>query len=400
MRPLDDLLDCIGPVSYTHLDVYKRQTNNSTKTIAVADFNGDGRDDVVVGGYSSTSDGNAGPGYISVFLSNPDGTFQNPSTIPLPTTGPLSLAVGDFDGDGRMDVAYAPYTAQVYLLLGNGDGTLQAPTEVPSLLAGAIAAGDFNQDGRTDLADGVVLLGQAAPQGAVTISNVLSAASFQPPIESGSWVMIQGTSLANGARVWQSSDFIGLGANLPTVVDGVSVTIDGKPAFVEYISPTQINVQAPSDTSTGPVNVVVTNNGHSSAPANAQLQAVAPALFMTPQYNAVASTLPNYTPVTSTAPAMPGDMVVFWGTGFGPTTPPIPAGTVVTGAPATATLPIVTVGGLQVPVISSVLTAGTVGLYQITIQLPANVPTGAPVVQASIGGVQTLSGVTLLVGAQ
>jgi uncharacterized protein (TIGR03437 family) len=121
---------------------------------------------------------------------------------------------------------------------------------------------------------------------------------------------------------------------------------------------------------------------------------------MTPSYNAIASVLPNYTPITSSAPAMPGNMVVLWATGFGPTNPPAPAGIIVSGAPATATLPIVTVGGVQVPVISSVLTTGTVGLYQITIQLPANVPTGTPAVQASIGGVQTLSGVTLFVGAQ
>jgi uncharacterized protein (TIGR03437 family) len=51
-------------------------------------------------------------------------------------------------------------------------------------------------------------------------------------------------------------------------------------------------------------------------------------------------------------------------------------------------------------VISSVMTSGTAGLYQITVQLPSNVPTGTPAVQVSIGGVQTQSGVTLLVGAQ
>jgi uncharacterized protein (TIGR03437 family) len=97
---------------------------------------------------------------------------------------------------------------------------------------------------------------------------------------------------------------------------------------------------------------------------------------------------------------MPGDMVVLWGTGLGPTTPTVPAGMIVTGAPVTSTLPVVTVGGVQVPVVSSVLTTGTAGLYQITIQLPANVPTGNVAVIASIGGVHTQSGVTLFVGAQ
>jgi len=146
--------------------------------------------------------------------------------------------------------------------------------------------------------------------------------------------------------------------------------------------------------------VVVTNNGSISAPAAAQLQSVAPAFFMSPSSYVYASVIPGYIPVTASAPAMPGDLVVLWGTGFGPTNPPTAAGTIVTGAPATATLPIVTVGGMQVPVISSVLTTGTVGLYQITIQLPANVPTGTPAIQASINGASTQSGVTLFVGAQ
>jgi uncharacterized protein (TIGR03437 family) len=238
----------------------------------------------------------------------------------------------------------------------------------------------------------------AAPVPTPTISKVLSAASFQAPIEAGSWVMIQGTDLANDTRLWQSSDFNG--NNLPTALDGTSVTIDGIAAYVEYISPTQINVLAPADGHTGTVNIAVTNNGHASAPAQAQLQSIAPAFFMTASSNAIASLLPGYTPVTSTTPAMPGDLVVLWGTGFGPTNPAAPIGMIVSGALATSVLPVVTVGGVPVTVVSSVLTAGTAGLYQITIQLPANVPTGAPALQASIGGAQTQSSVTLLVGAR
>jgi uncharacterized protein (TIGR03437 family) len=231
-----------------------------------------------------------------------------------------------------------------------------------------------------------------------TISKVVSAASFEAPIEAGSWVMIQGSGLANNTHVWQSSDFTG--TNLPTSLDGTSVTIDGVPAYVEYISSTQVNVLAPADSNTGSVNVVVTNNGNASTPVTAQLQSVAPAFFMSPSYNVLASVIPGYTPVTAATPAMPGNLVVLWATGFGPTNPPTPAGAIVSGAPSTATIPVVTVGGTQVPVVSSVLTTGTVGLYQITIQLPPNVPTGTPAVQASIGGAQTQSGTTLFVGRQ
>jgi uncharacterized protein (TIGR03437 family) len=273
------------------------------------------------------------------------------------------------------------------------------------------AAGGQGTAVRVDPQDNLIVAANAPPAGGFVakftlaepaatpvIAKVLSAASFQAPIEAGSWVMIQGTDLANDTRVWESPDFTG--NNLPVSLDGVSVTIDGKPAFVEYISPTQINVQAPTDGAFGSVNVVVTNNGHSSAPATAQLQAAAPAFFMASGSSVSASVLPGYTPVTAGVPAMPGDLVVLWGTGFGPTNPPTAAGTIVTGAPVTATLPVVTVGGMQVPVVSAVLTAGSVGLYQITIQLPANVPTGAVALQASVGGTSTQSGVTLLVGSQ
>jgi uncharacterized protein (TIGR03437 family) len=270
-----------------------------------------------------------------------------------------------------------------------------------AIFAGQTWSGDFPVPGGEQLpyTYGNAFVVRLAAPGPPVITSVLNGASFLPAIEAGSWVTIQGTNLANAypGQTWTTADFVG--NNLPTQLAGVSVTIDGKPAFVEYVSPTQINVQAPSDMTTGTVNVIVTNNGQASAPWMAQLLAVAPAFFMSGT-SAIASILPGYTPVSATAPAMAGDLVVLWGTGFGPTTPPVPAGMIVTGAPVTSTLPVVTIGGVQVPVISSVLTTGTAGLYQITIQLPATVPTGTPAVEASIGRVQTQSGMTLFVGAQ
>ena len=109
---------------------------------------------------------------------------------------------------------------------------------------------------------------------APVITSVLDAASFQPAIAAGSWVMIRGTNLANTARTWRTDEIVN-GA-LPTSLGGVSVTIDGQPAFVYYISPTQINVQAPSNAAAAAVQVVVNNNGSIGAPATAQLQTYAP----------------------------------------------------------------------------------------------------------------------------
>jgi uncharacterized protein (TIGR03437 family) len=263
-----------------------------------------------------------------------------------------------------------------------------------AIFAGQTFSGDFPVPGGSPLpytyGDAFVVKVATGPP---VIASVLNGASFQPGIEAGSWVTVKGTNLANKVDLAASG-------NLPTQLDGVSVTIDGIAAFVDYISPTQINVQAPSDAALGAVSVVVTNNGAVSAPVTAQLQAAAPAffLYLGTSY-ALASRLPNYAEVGEpSAPAKPGDTLVLWGTGFGATSPSVAAGTVVTGTPAVVTAPIVTVGGMAVPVIDTILTAGSAGLYQITIQLPANVPTGAVAVQASVGGVSTPAGVTIFVG--
>jgi uncharacterized protein (TIGR03437 family) len=93
----------------------------------------------------------------------------------------------------------------------------------------------------------------------------------------------------------------------------------------------------------------------------------------------------------------PGDPIVLWATGFGPTITAAPAGVAVTGAPAVLTTPVVTIGGIQVLVVSAGLTTGTAGLYQITVQLPANIPTGAQPLQAAVGSIKTPTGITLTI---
>jgi uncharacterized protein (TIGR03437 family) len=240
---------------------------------------------------------------------------------------------------------------------------------------------------------------------APTIISVVNGASFQSGIESGSWATIRGADLATDARTWQNSDFNG--NNLPLALDGTSVTINGKAAAVYYISPTQLNVQAPTDSTTGAVPVVVTNNGQVSAAFMAQLQTYAPAFFLyTGTDYAIAQRYPDNTLVGNpsvtlgTAAAQAGDVLILWATGFGPTNPPTPAGIVVSGAPGVLTLPAVSVGGVPVMVISAVLSPGSAGLYQVAIQIPGTVPTGAVAIQASVGGVQSPGGIVIFISAQ
>ena len=300
-------------------------------------------------------------------------------------------------------------TYSTYLGGSLDDGALAVAADAQGnvIVAGQTWSGDFPVTGGAHPPagqGGYAFVVKLAPPAAPVITAAVNAASFQPGIEAGSWVTILGTNLANTnpGRIWRSDEIVN--GNLPVSLDGVGVTIDGKPAFVYYISPTQINVQAPSDTALGPVNVVVSNNGAASAPATAQLQALAPAFFQYPGTNYVsASRLPDWAAVadpaavSGTVAARPGDFVVLWGTGFGATNPTVPAGTTVSGAPATVTAPTLMVGGVAAEVVSTVLTTGCAGLYQVTIRIPPAALAGPAVVQASVGGVRTADGVSIFV---
>jgi hypothetical protein len=112
--------------------------------VAVGDFNGDGHLDLAV----STG------GSVSILLGNGDGTFQGHQDISLDNSGTV-IATADFNQDGRSDLAVPLLVSgQVAILLGNGDGTFQSAVDYTAGSEGAIAAavGDFNRDGKLDLA--------------------------------------------------------------------------------------------------------------------------------------------------------------------------------------------------------------------------------------------------------
>ena len=109
------------------------------------------------------------------------------------------------------------------------------------------------------------------------ITAVTDGAGYQQGISPGAWISIFGTNLAYTTRLWRDSEI--LGGKLPTLLDGVSVTIDGKLAAVDYISPLQLNVQVPDDTATGPVPLAVTTP-QGTATSTVTMQTVSPGLFM------------------------------------------------------------------------------------------------------------------------
>ncbi|MCC6860884.1 MAG: IPT/TIG domain-containing protein [Bryobacterales bacterium] len=232
--------------------------------------------------------------------------------------------------------------------------------------------------------------------------GVVNGATFQPGIAAGSWVTIKGSNFGSNTRVWQADEIVN--GKLPTSLDGVSVTINGKPASVYYISPGQINVQAPSDDSTGPVPVEVTVNGVKSDAVMGNLQRFSPGFFPWPGNQAVATDA-NFNwrakadtfPGVTTTPAKPGEVIILWGTGFGPTNPAIPAGQVVDQATTLAEAPVIRVGGQTAEFLGGALTQGSAGLYQIVIRIPESAPDGDLPVVAEVGGVRSPENIVITV---
>jgi uncharacterized protein (TIGR03437 family) len=227
----------------------------------------------------------------------------------------------------------------------------------------------------------------------ITENGVVPVYSASTIIEPGSWGSIFGTGLAASTTTW-NGDF-------PASLGGTTVTINSKPAYLWFVSPTQINFQAPDDTATGTVNVVVTTPAGSYT-STATLGQYGPsfslynskypaAIVLTPgQAGNSGAGYDNIGPVGGLAftsrPVKPGETLILFGVGFGPTSTPVPAGAPYSGAAPCVTKPVVTIGGVP----ATVNFAGIVeaGLYQFNVVVP-NAGSGDRLLQATAGGLNT-----------
>jgi uncharacterized protein (TIGR03437 family) len=244
-------------------------------------------------------------------------------------------------------------------------------------------------------------VGRRADTTGPVIAEVANAEGESPAIAPNTWVEIKGVNLAPAGdpRIWQGSDFVG--GKLPIALDGVSVTVDGKAAYVYYISPTQVNILTPPDAMTGSVPVVVTANGATSATFTAQAKTISPSFFVInggPYI--VAQHAADYSlvgPTTlypgSTTPAKPGETVVLYANGFGSTSTAVVSGAE-TQSGTLSPLPSVAIGNATATVQYAALVSP--GLFQLNVVVPS-VASGDQPITATYNGVSTQAGALITV---
>ncbi len=268
----------------------------------------------------------------------------------------------------------------------------------------ATATGSVTAGYTAGITMGVTLTAPAASSPSVSSGGVANAVSGAAGVTPGSWISIYGSNFATATKVLAGSDLVN--NTIPTTLGGVSVKINGKSAYVQYVSATQINVLTPADTSTGTVTVAVTNSAGTSNSVTTTASPVLPGLSVASNYvravrypdgaivNGTGSAETGY---TVSAAVGQGDILALYGTGFGPTNSTVDTGVVFTGAYPTTNPVTVTIGGVS----AEVLWAGLVGpgLYQINVRVPAAVPDGDQPVVATVSGSRSQTTALLKVAA-
>jgi uncharacterized protein (TIGR03437 family) len=240
---------------------------------------------------------------------------------------------------------------------------------------------------------GIIVL-DPPPLPAFTVAGLVNAAGFQPgaPLAAGEIAALFGKDLGPTDLVGASS------LPLPTAMCGTSVSVGGVNAPLFYVSSAQLAIQVPYELTAAAASVRVSVNDAVSDPVNLTIAAASPGLFtFADGKNAIAQDFGpdgrSFFVVEAKSLdtfATGGDFLVFYLSGLGLTTPRVATNT---PAPDTAPLaqavekPTISIGGRDVPVLFAGLTPGSVGLYQINVQLPADIAIGnaVPVVVFSAG---------------
>jgi uncharacterized protein (TIGR03437 family) len=356
---------------------------------------------------------------VTGYVCDDDGTIIDPTS---------GARIGTFDASGLM-VPDGSLGKAFFLSQGFGSSTatltsfdmqrftpiatatlsniIGSPTHLIRWGLNGLAFTTTNNTGGTATAGAVYILrgsfvASGGPAPSITRGAVVPVDGTLNTIQPGEWVSIFGTNLATASMSWKG-DF-------PTLLGGVTVTIDGRDAYLSYVSPSQINVQAPNDTAAGPVPVVVTTPA-GTAQSTVTLAPFGPCFLLLDnkhvagiinrtdgsgaygngRYDILGPTGTSLGYPTVAAKA--GDSVALFAIGLGPTNPEESAGLAFSGAVPTTNPVTLLVNGVSVTPSFAGLSGA--GLYQVNFAVPAGLGSGDLPLKAVVSSEHTQSGVVI-----
>jgi len=222
--------------------------------------------------------------------------------------------------------------------------------------------------------------GTAGPS--ISLSSVANAASYTSTVSPGEIVSLFGKRLA-------VTPATAAGAPLPVQLSDAQVSVSGTAAPLFYVSPLQINLQVPYETTAGTAQIQV-NSGSGTATLNVPIGPAAPAIFTLNSLGNGAGAIEHALTgqlVTRANPAAAGEVVAVYCTGLGAVSPPVADGAAAPVPPAQAVMAVTaSIADTPAPVIFAGLTPGFAGLYQVNLQIPAGTPSGVQNLAMSVNG--------------
>ena len=259
------------------------------------------------------------------------------------------------------------------------------------LLDSDLAISTFGEDeaGEIYVADhtggAIYLIETAGESLSLSADSVVNAASGVPGLVAGSLVTIYAAGLRDSAGVTEAPSL-----PLPTSLDDVSVTIDGRPApllaVASSASGEQVNLQVPFGI-TGERARVTVQRADTSASVDAPIRPAQPGIFTSDGSAAIAAT-PDFRLITESTPAVRDSVIVLYATGLGPVDNAPASGEAAPPAPLSPArvMPAVRIGGAPAQVLFAGLAPGFAGLFQLNVRVPAATPSGPVEVTIESGG--------------
>ncbi len=393
-------------------------TNISTKTVNIAGWKMDDNSNSLAAAVALNGITNIAPGESVIFLESDAPATVVPAfkTLWFGANPPPGLQIGTYEG-----ASVGLSTSADAVNLFNSAGVLEANVTFAASPAGPSLPTFENADGLNNTAISQLSvtgvhnaiaavndaneIGSPGTSGKIVIASV-TVAGGGDQVAPNTWLEIKGNSLAPASTaaglLWSNAPEFAQG-KMPTTLGGASVTVNGRPAYIYYVSPTQVNVLTSLDATTGPVDVTLKNGTATSAPFTVIERAASPAFFLFGVTKYIAATHADFSylgpptlsvPGTPFTPARPNEIVVLYANGFGLPATALTEGSSSQSSPLTVQ-PVIQIGGIK----ADVVFAGVVspGLYQLNVTVPATVPDGDNAVSISYGSVQAPAGALITV---